>query len=339
MARHHIVLLAGDGIGTEVVGATRRVLAALASAAAGLEFVFSEGLIGMSAFKATGDPLPADTIEMARKADAVLHGATEGASLPKGMPKPLRGLRMALETYANVRPAKSYPGVKAIHVDMDVIVVRETSEGLTSDAEFRVGSDAVSSVRITTRRGSERVAVAAFELAKRRRGIVTAVHKRGSLPLGDGLWIEAIESVAARYPDIKLDLRNVDATAHEMIHRPQLFDVILAENSRGDILSDLAASLVGGLGLAASGVFGDRWAYFEPVHGTAPDIAGRGIANPCATILAAKLMLDHLREAEAAKCLHIGVLRTLESGRVLTRDLGGTASTEEYADAVIGALN
>jgi isocitrate/isopropylmalate dehydrogenase len=303
-----------------------------------LEFSFSEARIGMGAFEATGDPLPEETIQAAREADAVLHGATDGASLPPGLPKPLRRLRMALETYATIRPAVSYPGVQALRSEMDVIVVREISEGLNSEAEYRVGTDAVCSVRITTRQGTERVAAKAFEVAKRRRKLVTAVHKRGALPQGDGLWIEAIEAVAASYPDVTLDLRNVDSAAHELIHDPSKFDVILAENSRGDILSDIAASLVGGLGLTASGVFGDQWAYFEPIHGTAPDIAGKGIANPCATILAAKLMLDHLGELAPARLLHAAVERTLRNGNVLTRDLGGIASTDECADAVIENL-
>jgi isocitrate dehydrogenase (NAD+) len=218
------------------------------------------------------------------------------------------------------------------------MVVRENTEGIYSGIEWQAGPDVACGVRLITRKASTRVARAAFEQARLRRRKVTAVHKLGGLKLTDSLFLESVKSVADEYPEVEYETRNVDACALEMVREPSHFDVILATNTFGDILSDIGAGLVGGLGLAPSGCFGERYAYFEPVHGSAPDIAGRGIANPIATILSAAFMLRHLGEVTAAERVEGAIERLLAEGGPRTRDLGGSATSAEFTDALIQAL-
>ncbi len=332
-----ILLIPGDGIGPEVVGAARSVLEALPGVVPDLRFEFAEAPIGMAALRAGHDAVPEATVEAAKAADAILLGAIDEAALPKGT-RALGPFRRLLEAYANIRPVRSYPGVRCLCPDLDVVVVRECTEGLYSGIEFETGPDAACAVRVITRQGSERVARAAFEVARARRRRVTAVHKLGSLKRTDGLFLEAVRAVEAAYPDVALETRNIDACAMELILHPAHFDVILATNMFGDILSDEAAGLAGGIGLAASAVRGDRYAYFEPVHGTAPDIAGKGIANPLAAILAAALMLEHLKEQAAARAIQRAVAAVLAEGGPRTPDLGGSATTAEVTAAVVARL-
>lgn len=332
---YRIALLPGDGIGPEVVGAARRVLESLGTPFPRLGFEFVVAPIGLRALQAEGTPLSEGTLEIARDADAVLHGASDAAAIPADVPSPLGGLRRGLDAYANVRPARTYRGVSSRYADVDLIVVRENTEGLYSGIEYAPTPDVACAVRVITRQGSARVARKAFELARDRRRLVTAVHKLGGLPVTDGLWLDAVREVAAGFPDVRLETRNVDAAALEMVRHPEAFDVIVAENQYGDILSDIGAGLVGSLGLAPSGSYGDRWAYFEPVHGTAPDIAGRGVANPIATILAARMLLEHLGEREAADRVERAVAGVLADGTVRTPDLGGDGTTATMTDAII----
>jgi isocitrate/isopropylmalate dehydrogenase len=216
--------------------------------------------------------------------------------------------------------------------------VRENTQGLYSGIEYAAGPDAACGVRLITREASARVARVAFEQARQRRHKVTAVHKLGALKLTDRLFLDTVSEVASAYPDVEYETRNVDACALEMVRHPQVFDVILATNAFGDILSDIAAGLIGGLGLAPSGCFGSEYAYFEPIHGSAPDIAGRGIANPIATILSAALMLRHLGEPAAAAHVECAVERVLAAGQPRTADLGGDASSAALTDAIVSAL-
>ncbi len=332
-----ILLVPGDGIGPEVVGAARAVLEALGGVFPDVHFAFSEALIGMSALRAGQDAVPEATVQAAKAADAVLLGAVDEAALPVGT-RALGRFRRLLEAYANIRPLRDFPGVPCTCPGLDVAVVRENSEGLYSGIEFETGPDAACAVRVVTRQGSERVARAAFELARGRRRRLTAVHKLGSLKRTDGLFLEAVRAVGAAYPDVTLETRNIDACAMELILHPAHFDVILATNLFGDVLSDEAAGLVGGIGLAPSAVLGDRYAYFEPVHGTAPDIAGKGIANPMAAILAAALMLDHLKARDAAGAVERAVAAVLAAGAPRTPDLGGAATTAEVTRAIIARL-
>lgn len=332
MSRHRVLLLGGDGIGPEVVDSADAILQTLEEAGKSEGFDVVRGDIGLAAYIRHGDALPQVTIDAALAADAVLHGATDGAGLPPGVPKPLRRLREILGAYAHVRPAIAFAGVPDCRPDIDVVIVREALEGLHCHKEFLIGDTAIS-LRIVTREGTYRVARKAFEIASQRRRSLTVVHKRGALPVGDGLWIEAVEEVAGHFPNVGLHLMNVDTAVHELIRHPAHFDVILAENSRGDILSDAALALTGGLGLGASGGYGDRHAYFEPVHGTAPDIVGRGTANPIATVLATAMLLSHLGETSASENV-VAACRAVIRAGILTPDLGGTSTTSE----VVGAL-
>ena len=332
-----ILLIPGDGIGVEVIGAARSVLEALARVLPELRFEFNEALMGMAALRAGQAAVPDNTVQAAKAADACLLGAIDEAALPVGT-SALGPFRRLLGGYANIRPLRAFPGVRCLCPDLDVVVVRENTEGMYSDIEFEAGAEAACAVRLITRQGSERVARAAFELARRRRRRVTAVHKLGVFKRTDGLFLETARAVGATYPDVTLETRNIDACAMELILHPAHFDVILATNLFGDVLSDEAAGLVGGIGLAPSAVLGDRHGYFEPVHGTAPDIAGKGIANPMAAILAAALMLDHLKEQAAARAVERSVAAVLAAGAPRTPDLGGSATTEEVTRAIIARL-
>ena len=332
-----ILLIPGDGIGPEVVSAARTVLEALGRVMPSLRLEFSEAAMGMGALAAGEDAVPEATVRAAMAADACLLGAIDEAALPRGI-SALGRFRRLLGAYANIRPLRAYPGVTCLCADLDVVVVRENTEGMYSGIEFETGPETACAVRVVTRPASERVARVAFELARSRRRRVTAVHKLGVFKRTDGLFLEAVRAVAAAYPDVSLETRNIDAAAMELIQRPAHFDVILATNMFGDILSDEAAGLAGGIGLAPSAVIGDRYAYFEPVHGTAPDIAGKGVANPIAAILAAALMLRHLNEEGAARAIEGAVAAVLAEEGPRTPDLGGSATTAEITRAVASRL-
>lgn len=349
-----ICVLPGDGIGPEVTDCARRVLDALADRG-GPAFVCDERPAGHGTFLSEGHSLPVPTLEAAKAADAVLLGAMDVAEIPPHGGDPLGGIRIGLEVAASVRPARAVPGISSPSDSIDCVVVREVTEGLYARAEYMVGEDAACAVRIITRKASTAAAKTAFEQAAARKrareaagggpGLVggkaarvTAVHKIGVLKLTDGLFLECAREIAADYPDIELETMNVDACAMEMVRAPEHFDVILASNAFGDILSDVAAGLSAGLGMAASACIGDRWAYFEPVHGTAPDIAGEGVANPCATILSAAMMLRYLGEDAWADRVEDAVLAVLADGEVRTGDLGGDADSAAMTDAIVGAL-
>lgn len=343
MASYSICVLPGDGIGPEVTDCARRVLDALA-ARGGPEFVYDVQPAGYDTFQELGHSLPDATIAAARAANAVLLGAMDVAEIPPHGGDPLGGLRIALDVSASIRPSRTIAGIPSPAADIDCVVVREVTEGLYSRDEYMGDDDAAYAVRVITREASTKAARMAFEEARMRQAragkpsLVTAVHKVGVLKLSDGLFLEACGDVARDYPDIAYETRNVDACAMEMVQHPDRFDVILATNVFGDILSDVAAGLAAGLGLAASACIGDRWAYFEPVHGTAPDIAGKGIANPCATILTAAMMLRYLGEDDSADKVEASVYRVIADGIVRTGDLGGTANSTEMTDAIIAAL-
>ncbi len=338
-ATYSICLLPGDGIGPEVTNCARRVLDALA-ANSGPRFTFETHPAGHGTFLDGGEAMPVATLAAAKAADAVLLGAMDVAQIPPGGGDPLGGLRTGLEVGASIRPARAIAGVASPADDIDCVVVREVTEGLYSRIEYMIGEDTACAVRVVTRAASTKTARMAFEqaAARKKQGRVTAVHKIGVLKLTDGLFLDAAAAVARDYPDIEFETRNIDACAMELVREPARFDVILATNAFGDILSDIAAGLAAGLGLAASGCIGERWAYFEPVHGTAPDIAGKGVANPCATVLSAAMMVRHLGEAASADAVEGAVADVLALGAVRTGDLGGNATSTEMTDAIIEAL-
>ena len=323
-----VALLPGDGIGPEVMGATRLVLEALEEKT-GVGFQFETYPIGDKVKEETGTALPAETLEGVRKADACLFACVGETAKETILP-----LRQRLDLYANLRPAKAYPGVPALNPRTDLMIVRENTEGIYKMIGHRAG-DSAFNVRVITREASERITQYAFQYAESKGlGKVTAVHKANVLDYTDGLFLEAARAVASEHPDVEYEEMIVDAAAMKLVMRPEDFQVVVTTNMFGDILSDLTAGLVGGLGMAPSANIGDQYSIFEPVHGSAPDIAGRGIANPSACILSAAMMLEWLGEEESAARVEGAVVSVLAEGRVRTPDLGGSASTLDFARAV-----
>jgi isopropylmalate/isohomocitrate dehydrogenase-like protein len=323
---YDIAVIHGDGVGKEVMNATLHVLDAL-----DIQFHYKEAPAGEECFKKIGTNLPDETISIAKNTDATLFGAVTTVRSQKSA---IVTLRKELDLYANVRPVKSYPGVESLFNDLDFVILRENTEGLYSgiEEEFEEGATAL---RVITRKASERICKFAFEYAKKTsRSKVTAVHKANVLKKTDGLFRDTFYEVAEDYNDIETDDRYVDATAMFFITNPHMFDVIVTTNLFGDILSDEGAGLVGGLGLIPSANIGETHGLFEPVHGSAPDIAGKNIANPSAMILSAVLMLDYLEEHGAAHTVESSLIEVLSEGKVVTQDLGGSASTMEMAREV-----
>ncbi len=328
---YHICLIPGDGIGQEVVPATRRVLEA-----SGLTFTFTEAEAGWETFEKTGESVPEETVDKITAADATLAGAfTSPNKKVAGFKGAIRYLRRRLDLFANLRPAKSRP-IEGIFKDVDQLIVRENTQGLYVEQERRYGDLAIADT-VITKEASRRIGEVAVQEALKRRKQLTVIHKANVLPVTQGLFLETVMGVAAAHPELKVNDVIVDAAAMMLVRGPQRFDVLVATNLFGDILSDLTAGLVGGLGIAPSANIGSDCAIFEPVHGSAPDITGKGVANPIATILTAAMMLEHLGEKEPAARLERTVDGMLKSGP-LTGDLGGTATTEEFTDAFIRAL-
>ncbi len=323
---YKITVIPGDGIGPEVMEAALYVLEAL-----NLEFDYITAKAGNECFKMTGTTIPDRTISIAKKTDATLFGAV--TTVP-GQKSGIITLRRALDLYVNLRPVKSYEGTNYLFDNVDFVIVRENTEGLYSGVE-EYTEDGATALRVITRKASERICKFAFEYAtKIRKKKVTAVHKANVLKKTDGIFKETFYKVGKNYPDIKLEDLYVDATAMYLITRPQTFNVVVTTNLFGDILSDEGAGLVGGLGLIPSANIGEKNGLFEPVHGSAPDIAGKGIANPSAMILSACMMLDYFGEYEEAQKLENAMVTVLREGKVVTPDMGGCASTMEMAREV-----
>lgn len=327
MKTYRIALMRGDGIGPEQTEATLRVLSVLEEFEKfRLEFLEVEG--GDECLKRKGTPLPEESIETIRRADACLKGPV-GESAADVIVK----LRILLDLYANLRPVKSYPGIPALRQDIDMLFVRENTEDLYKGYEFYVGEDTVA-LRIITKKGCTRIAEMAFKYAMKRKRKVTAVHKANVMRITDGLFRDVCREVSKKYPEVAFEELYVDAASMHLIKRPHEFDVIVTPNMFGDILSDEAAQIGGGLGIAAGANIGDNYGLFEPIHGSVPAKAGKKVANPTSMILAAKLMLDWLGETEGAKRLEDAVIKTLSERKVLTYDLGGNASTDMMAEEI-----
>jgi isocitrate dehydrogenase (NAD+) len=330
-----IAVIRGDGIGPEITDATLRVLDALA---AGLEYEFVEA--GLAAQAAQGDLLPAATLEAIGRRRVALKGPLT-TPVGGGFTSINVELRKRFDLYANVRPARSFPNTRARYQDVDLITVRENTEGAYG-AEGQVlsadGEQAQSLIR-TTRRGCERIVRYAFDLARRAgRRRVTVVHKANILKTTSGLFLRVAREVAQEFPEIECREMIVDNACMQLVMDPAQFDVIVTTNLFGDILSDLCAGLVGGLGLAPGANIGTEAAIFEAVHGSAPDIAGKGVANPCALLLAAAMMLEHIGKAEQAQRVRKAIVDTLAARDRTTPDLGGNGTTATFADAIIERL-
>ena len=329
-----VTLIPGDGIGPELSEATAGVLEAT-----GIGFAWEVQQAGEATIATEGTPLPDRVIESIRRNGVAIKGPIT-TPIGTGFRSVNVGLRLALELYANVRPARSMVGVKTRYSDVDLIIVRENTEDLYAGVEHRVGPDAAESIKIITRAASQRIARYAFEYAVRNgRRKVTAVHKANIMKLSDGLFLESCGQVAAEYAGrVEFEDRIVDNMCMQLVQKPDLYDVLVLPNLYGDIVSDLAAGLVGGLGVAPGANIGTEAAVFEPVHGSAPKYAGQNKANPTALILSAALMLRHLGYAEMGERVEGAVRSVIAEGRVTTADLGGTAGTSQFADAVIEAL-
>jgi len=325
---YRITLIPGDGIGPEVLDAALYVLEA-----SNLEFDYQNAWAGNACFHAMGTTIPDETIEMAINADATLFGAV--TTVP-GQKSAIITLRKVMDLYANMRPVKSYPGVKSIYSDLDFLIVRENSEGLYSGKEdYIMGGDGAIALRVITRNASENISRFAFEQAiKTGRNKVTAVHKANVLRKTDGIFRKAFWNISDGYPGIEAEEMYVDAAAMFLVTQPHRFQVLVTTNLFGDILSDEAAGLVGGLGMVPSANIGDENGLFEPVHGSAPDIAGQGIANPTAMILSVSLMLQYFGEYQESLKLEEALFNVLKEGKVLTPDLGGSSSTQKMATEI-----
>ena len=331
--KHKITLIPGDGIGPEVTGATISVLRAT-----GFEAEWETFVVGAEALSRYGDPLPQDMIESIKRNKVALKGPV-ATPVGTGFVSSNVRLRKALDLYANLRPVKSLKGVPSRYENVNLIVVRENTEDLYSGLEHEVVPGVVESLKIITDRASRRIAKFAFEHARREgRKKVTAIHKANIMKMSDGLFLNCFREVSTDYPEIEANDLIVDNACMQLVIDPTQFDVLLLENLYGDIISDLGAGLVGGLGVAPGANIGEEIAVFEAVHGAAPSIAGRGIANPTALLLSAVLMLKHLDEREKALRIQAALEKVLAEGKALTRDLGGQATTLDFTDAIIRGL-
>ncbi len=325
-----VTLIPGDGIGPEITNVAVKVIEAT-----GIKIKWEEVLAGESALCEYGDPLPDRVLASIRKNRVALKGPLT-TPVGGGFQSVNLRIRKSLDLYANLRPIKKFPGIKTPFNDIDIIIVRENTEDLYSGLEHIVVPGVVESLKIITERASKRIARFAFSIAKRwNRKKVTAVHKANIMKLSDGLFLKTVREEAIKHPEIEYNELIVDNAAMQLVMNPSQFDILLTENLYGDIFSDLAAGLVGGLGLAPGANIGDEVAVFEAVHGSAPDIAGKNIANPIAIILAGALMLDWMGEVEAAQKIRKSVELVLKEGKTRTRDLGGNASTVEMGEAII----
>lgn len=327
--KHTITLIPGDGIGPEIVAATVRVIEAT-----GVDIEWETQILGAQAQEKFGTTLPEETIESIKRNKVALKGP-QMTPIGKGFTSVNVGLRKALDLYANVRPVKALPNIPCRYPELDLVIVRENTEDLYAGLEHVVVPGVVESLKIITEKASTRIARYAFEYAKENgRKKVTAVHKANIMKLSDGLFLECFYNVAKDFPEIEADDKIIDNCCMQLVMRPEQFDVMVLENLYGDIVSDLCAGLIGGLGLAPGANIGELGAVFEAVHGSAPDIAGQGIANPTALMLSAVQMLYHIGEKAAGDRMKNAILAVFVDGEHVTRDLGGSAKTNEFARAI-----
>lgn len=331
--KHTITLIPGDGIGPEIAAATTRILEA-----AGAEIEWESFPAGQEAIDKCGDPLPKELLDSIIRNNLALKGPIT-TPIGTGFSSINVRLRRELDLYANLRPVKNLPGISSRFGDVNLVVVRENTEDLYSGLEHTVVPGVVESLKIITEKACTRVSKFAFEYAVREgRKRVTAVHKANIMKLSDGLFLDCFYRVALLYPAILADDRIVDNACMQLVMNPQQFDMLLMENLYGDIISDLAAGLVGGLGTVPSANIGAEAAIFEAVHGSAPDIAGKNLANPLALLRSALMMLRHIGETAVAERISQALYKIFTEQSIRTRDLGGAASTTEFADAVVRAM-
>ncbi|TWH81781.1 isocitrate/isopropylmalate dehydrogenase family protein [Sedimentibacter saalensis] len=331
--KRKITLIPGDGIGLEIMHAATEIIDAATDT-----IEWEENIAGFAAYEKCGELLPKETIESIERNKIAFKGPIT-TPVGKGFRSINVQLRQKFNLYSNVRPVKSYEGIDALYKDLDLVIVRENSEDLYMGIEYMAKDDVAQSIKVITKGASERIADFAFKVAeKENRSKVTLTHKANIMKLSDGLFLESGRTVSKNYPDIKFEDVIVDAMSMKLVMKPQDYQVIVAPNLYGDILSDMAAGLVGGLGMAPSANIGEETAIFEPVHGSAPDIAGMNIANPTAAILSGIMMLRHIGEDSAALKIENALKKTLKNKKLHTKDIGGNLSTTEFKDEVIKAM-
>ncbi|MGH9796084.1 MAG: isocitrate dehydrogenase (NAD(+)) [Candidatus Acidiferrales bacterium] len=331
--KHTITLIPGDGIGPEVTQAAREIIDA-----SGVEIAWEQVEARPQAERRGGEFLHAGVVESVRRNRVALKGPI-ATPIAQGPPSINVGLRKALTLYANLRPVKNLEGVKSRFQNIDLVIVRENTEDLYAGLEHTIVPGVVESLKIITEKASTRVAKFAFEYARKHgRKKIAAIHKANIMKLSDGLFLASVRNVASQYPEVEYREVIVDNACMQMVLNPHQFDVLLLTNLYGDIMSDLAAGLVGGLGVVPSGNIGEDAAIFEAVHGTAPDIAGKGVANPTAVLMSGIMMLDHIGETAAARRVEAALHKVYREGKTLTADVGGSASTKQFAEAVIAAM-
>ncbi|MGR9087390.1 MAG: isocitrate/isopropylmalate dehydrogenase family protein [Gammaproteobacteria bacterium] len=335
---HHVTLIKGDGIGPSIMDEAVKVINA-----SGVEIAWEEACAGLGAYERFGTPLPDETMASFDKTRVAFKGPLTTVVGGSGFRSINVALRQKYELYANVRPAKSWAGIKTRYDDVDIVIVRENTEGLYAGLEHYLTpkKDIAESLAVVTRSGSERIIEYAFKYARDNgRKKVTVCHKANILKYTQGLFLDVARDIAGRYPDIEFDEKIIDAACMHLVMNPNQFDIIVCTNMFGDILSDLTAGLVGGLGLIPGANIGDQAALFEAVHGSAPDIAGKNLANPTAVIMAGAMMLSHLGEAEAAQRVVNAVEAVVNEGTFVTPDLNpnSKAGTKEMGDAIVAAL-
>jgi isocitrate dehydrogenase (NAD+) len=332
--RHTLTLIPGDGIGPEVTEAVVRIFNA-----AKVDVEWEQHDAGVTAFKRFNQSLPVALIESIKKNKAALKGPVT-TPIAEGFTSVNVGLRKALDLYSNLRPVRNLDGVSSRFQNVDLVIVRENTEDLYSGLEHEVVPGVVESLKIITEKASTRIARFAFEYARAHgRKRVTAIHKANIMKLGDGLFLQSARTVARDYTDISYDERIVDAACMSLVMAPERFDVLLLPNLYGDIVSDLCAGLVGGLGVVPGANIGQACAVFEAVHGSAPDIANKNLANPTALLLSGLMLLDHIGERENAARIRAALDRVLAAGEIRTRDMGGRATTTEFTEAICKELN
>jgi len=331
---HRITLIPGDGIGPEVASAVVRIIEA-----SGVEIEWEKHFAGQLALDKFGTTLPQELLESIKRNKVGLKGPIT-TPVGKGFTSVNVGLRKALDLYANLRPIRALPNIPCRNPDLNIVIVRENTESLYSGIEHEVVPGVIESLKIITEKASTMIARFAFEFARNeQRKKITCTHKANIMKMSDGLFLSCFYTVAKKYPNIQSEDKIIDNACMQLVMRPEQFDVLLCENLYGDIVSDLCAGLIGGLGLVPGANIGEKGAVFEAVHGSAPDIAGKGIANPTALLQSAILMLRHIDERAAAEKIETAMLTVFAEGQVRTRDIGGTSSTDEFADAIIGKMN
>ena len=330
---HTVTLIPGDGIGPEVIGATKRVIEA-----SGIDVTWNIQEAGEKVIEKHGTPLPRHVLDSIMRNKVALKGPIT-TPVGYGFRSVNVSLRKELDLYANVRLCKTYQGVPSRYEKVDLVIVRENTEDLYAGIEHMIGEDAAESIKIITRKASERIVRFAFDYAlKEKRGKVTVVHKANIMKCTDGLFLNAARSVSREYPSVQFEEMIVDAMCMKLVQVPEQYDVLVMPNLYGDIISDLCSGLVGGLGVAPGANIGDDRAVFEPVHGSAPRRAGQNVANPTAAMLSGVLMLRYIGESKAGKRIQTALTDVIKEGKTVTYDLGGSASTSEFADAVISKL-